>query len=163
MKARGFLELCISFSQSLPKTLELESAMMYVCIFSDRLLVDLEVTREKGLCNKHLCGPEFQVEIDWSTASLGIWLSADLVRLSFPELGILSTTVHRNRVGVAYMPKPDLSRQISHLDHTRPNRSLYLQTLSNRGSRERRGGRVLLTSSNAVQSELVVPLRNQRP
>ena len=105
MKAQGFLKLCISFSQSLPNTLELESAMMldhqdgklpYVCIFSDQLLFDLEVTREKGLCNKHLCRPEFQVEIDWSTASLGIWLSADLVRLSFLELGILSITVHRS-------------------------------------------------------------------
>ena len=46
MEARGSLELCISFSQSLPSTLELESTMMLddqdgklpTCIFSDRLL-----------------------------------------------------------------------------------------------------------------------------
>ena len=80
MKARGFLKLCISFSQSLPNTLELESASFptYASLVTD-------------------CCSEFQVEIDWSTASLGIWLSADLVRLSFPELGVLSTTVHRDR------------------------------------------------------------------
>ncbi len=56
------------------------------------------------------------------------------------------------------MLKPDLSREISHLDYTRPDGGIHLQYLSNRGIRER----VLMSTSNAVQSELVVPSHNQR-
>ncbi len=64
------------------------------------------------------------------------------------------------RVAIAYMPKPELGREISHLDLIRLNRSLYVQNLSNRGRQEGRRGSVLMTSSNAVQSDLVVLLRN---
>ncbi len=55
------------------------------------------------------------------------------------------------------MLKPDLSREISH-DHTRADEGIHLQYLSNRGIRER----VFMSTSNAVQSELVVPSHNQR-